>query len=57
MKLDLRTPQQRLEEKLTEIENKLDRVLEILEAKGTVETVEKKIKKVSEQNQNSEKKK
>ena len=48
MKLDLRTPQQRLEEKLTEIENKLDRVLEILEAKGTVETVEKKIKKVSE---------
>ena len=45
MKLDLRTPQQRLEERLEEIESKLNRVLELLEAK---EIVEKKSKKVSE---------
>ena len=45
MKMDLKTPNQRLEEKLKEIENKLDKVLEILEAKGTVETAEKKSKK------------
>ena len=42
MKLDLRTPQQRLEEKLKQIEDKLDRVLQLLENK---ETVEKKSKK------------
>ena len=45
MKMDLRTPQQRLEEKIKQIEDKLDRVLELLEAKGTVETVEKTSKK------------
>lgn len=49
MKLDLRTPQQRLEEKLKQIEDKLDKVLEILESKETVEnkeTVDKKSNKV-----------
>ena len=45
MKLDLRTPQQRLEEKLKQIEDKLDRVLEILEGKE-VKTVETKSEKV-----------
>ena len=44
MKMDLRTPQQRLEERLKQIEDKLDRVLEILEGKE-VEAKEKKIKK------------
>ena len=44
MKMDLRTPQQRLEERLKQIEDKLDRVLKLLEAKE-VETVEKKSKK------------
>ena len=46
MKLDLRTPNQKLEERLKEIERKLDKVLEMLEAKETVETVEKKTNKV-----------
>ena len=45
MKMDLRTPQQRLEEKLKQIEDKLDRVLELLEAKGTVEAKSKKVEK------------
>ena len=45
MKMDLRTPQQRLEERLKQIEDKLDRVLKLLEAKE-VETVETKSKKV-----------
>ena len=44
MKMDLRTPQQRLEERLKQIEDKLDRVLKMLEAKEA-ETVEKKSKK------------
>ena len=44
MKLDLRTPQQRLEEKLKEIEDKLNRVLELLEAKE----LKKKTNKVDE---------
>lgn len=44
MKLDLKTPNQKLEERLKEIENKLDKVLDLLEAKE-VETVEKKSKK------------
>lgn len=47
MKMDLRTPQQRLEEKLKQIESKLNKVLDLLEAKE-VETVDKKSKKVSE---------
>ena len=52
MKMDLRTPQQRLEERLKEMEDKLDKVLEIVKAKEvetTVEakeTVDKKSKKV-----------
>ena len=45
MKLDLRTPQQRLEEKLKQIEDKLDRVLVMLEAKETVESKTKKVDK------------
>lgn len=45
MKMDLRTPQQRLEERLKEIEDKLDRVLELLESKGTVEAKSKKVDK------------
>ena len=45
MKLDLKTPNQKLEERLKEIENKLNKVLDLLEAKETVETVDKKIKK------------
>ena len=44
MKLDLRTPQQRLEEKLKQIEDKLNRVLELLEAKE----LKKKTNKVDE---------
>ena len=44
MKMDLRTPQQRLEERLKQIEDKLDRVLELLEGKE-VKTVETKSKK------------
>ena len=46
MKMDLRTPNQKLEERLKEIERKLDKILERLEAKETVETVEKKTNKV-----------
>ena len=42
--MDLRTPQQRLEERLQEIEDKLDRVLKMLEAKE-VETKSKKLDK------------
>ena len=48
MKMDLRTPNQKLEERLKEIERKLDKILERLEAKETVEnkeTAEKKSKK------------
>ena len=45
MKMDLRTPQQRLEEKLKQIEDKLDRVLKMLEAKETAETKSKKVDK------------
>ena len=48
MKMDLRTPNQKLEERLKEIERKLDKILERLEAKETVEnkeTVDKKSKK------------
>ena len=45
MKLDLRTPQQRLEDKLKEMERKLDKILELLENKGTVETKSKKVDK------------
>ena len=44
MKMDLRTPQQRLEEKLKQIEDKLNRVLELLEAKE----LKKKTNKVDE---------
>ena len=44
MKMDLRTPQQRLEEKLKEIEDKLNRVLELLETKE----LKKKTNKVDE---------
>ena len=39
MKMDLRTPNQKLEERLKEIERKLDKILERLE------TVDKKSKK------------
>ena len=46
MKMDLRTPQQRLEEKIKQIEDKLDRVLKMLEESKKVETVETKSKKV-----------
>ena len=42
MKMDLRTQNQRVEDKLKQIEDKLDKVVEMLEAK---ETVEKKSKK------------
>ena len=45
MKMILQTPQQRLEEKLKQIEDKLDKVLELLENKGTVETKTKKLDK------------
>ena len=44
MKLDLRTPQQRLEDKLKEMERKLDKILELLEAKE----LKKKTNKVDE---------
>ena len=44
MKMDLRTPQQRLEERLKQIEDKLDRVLKMLEAKEA-ETKSKKVEK------------
>ena len=44
MKLDLRTPQQRLEDKLKEMERKLDKILEMLEAKE----LKKKTNKVDE---------
>ena len=44
MKMDLRTSQQRLEDKLKEIEDKLNRVLELLEAKE----LKKKTNKVDE---------
>ena len=47
MKLDLKTPNQKLEERLKEIESKLNKVLDLLEAKE-VETEGKKSKKVSE---------
>ena len=42
--MDLRTPQQRLEEKLKQIEDKLNRVLELLESKE----LKKKTNKVDE---------
>ena len=45
MKMDLRTPQQRIEDRLKEIENKLDKVLEKLEAKEVVEAKSKKVDK------------
>ena len=45
MKMDLRTPQQKLQEKLEEIERKLDKVLEKLEAKEVVEAKSKKVDK------------
>lgn len=44
MKLDLKTPNQKLEERLKEIEDKLNRVLELLEAKE----LKKKTNKVDE---------
>ena len=46
MKMDLRTPQQRLEEKLKQIEDKLDKILERLETVENKETAEKKSNKV-----------
>ena len=44
MKMDLKTPNQKLEERLKEIEDKLNRVLELLEAKE----LKKKTNKVDE---------
>ena len=44
MKLDLKTPNQKLEERLKEIEDKLNKVLELLEAKE----LKKKTNKVDE---------
>ena len=44
MKLDLKTPNQKLEERLKEIEDKLNRVLELLESKE----LKKKTNKVDE---------
>ena len=44
MKMDLRTSQQRLEDKLKEIEDKLDKVLQLLETKE----LKKKTNKVDE---------
>ena len=44
MKMDLRTPNQKLEERLKEIERKLDKVLEMLENKE----LKKKTNKVDE---------
>ena len=44
MKMDLRTQNQRLEDKLKEIEHKLDKILQMIETKES-ETKNKKVEK------------